>query len=97
MCEKDWSAKSEKDNGQSISEKNQLINPFTGPPKGPVSPLVTLVRKKPELADLVVEECSYLLNHPDPRLVVLFHVFSFITVSIFQIFVFRLLWRVSTS
>ena len=53
-------------NDENESEK-KLINPFTGPPNGPVSPYVTLVRKKPELAPLVVEECGYLLYHQDNR------------------------------
>lgn len=54
-------------NQKHITGDKKLVNPFTGPPTGPVSPYVTLVRKKPELTPLVLEECSYLLNHNDPK------------------------------
>uniref|UniRef100_A0A2P2I2Q4 Focadhesin-like n=2 Tax=Hirondellea gigas TaxID=1518452 RepID=A0A2P2I2Q4_9CRUS len=58
---------SEEDGHKSEGSSGELVNPFTGPPSGPVSPYVTLVRKKPSLAPLVVEECGYLLFHPDQR------------------------------
>ncbi|KAF2362022.1 Focadhesin [Trinorchestia longiramus] len=77
MSEKDWtkdpceersSSPPRESNEGCLSQKNsELKNPFSGPPNGPVSPFVTLVRKKIELAPLVLEECSYLLNHPDHR------------------------------
>lgn len=50
-----------------IRVESHLVNAFTGPPVGPVCPYVTLVRKKPELTSIVLEECEYLLFHPDRR------------------------------
>lgn len=41
--------------------------PFTGPPKGPTHPFVTVVTKRPDLMPTVLEELSYLLAHPDPK------------------------------
>ncbi|XP_018006398.1 focadhesin-like [Hyalella azteca] len=75
MSEKDWRKRKDTNDliTTSASEKIEpeasgcLTNPFSGPPSGPVSPFVTLVRKKIDLAPLVLEECSYLLNHPDKR------------------------------
>ncbi|KAK3868404.1 hypothetical protein Pcinc_026207 [Petrolisthes cinctipes] len=41
--------------------------PFTGPPKGPTHPYVTVVTKRPDLMPTVLEELAYLLAHPDPK------------------------------
>lgn len=42
--------------------------PFTGPPKGPTHPYVTLITKRPDLTSTVLEEVASLLRHPDNKL-----------------------------
>ncbi|XP_068209596.1 focadhesin [Palaemon carinicauda] len=53
---------------ESESSDGKIQCPFTGPPKGPTHPFVTLITKRPDLTSAVLEEVASLMRNPDPKL-----------------------------